>query len=173
MPYPAGHQFFFYIVESTFETIAFFSSFTIFFSTRISVLVFLYLMVAVSLSNFFVLFMHCFPHFIWLSVFSCSSLNFLQRIILNYLSYLHFFMVSYQSFISFLWWSHIYLIFLFSLFLILVSVLLHNRTSLPDFTVFLWKKEFFTSHLSFWVCLLIMLSGRWGLLLWSTFDQGN
>jgi len=55
---------------------AFFSSFIVFFNPRSSVLVFVYLKVA-NLVKPLVLFMHCFPNFIWFSVFSCSSLNFL------------------------------------------------------------------------------------------------
>lgn len=56
----------------------------------------------------------------------------------------------------------------------LVSMCLSNWGSLPDFTGLFWQRQS-TSwlNLDFCVCLLVMSLGRWGLLLWCIFDQGN
>ena len=57
----------------------------------------------------------------------------------------------------------------------LVSAYLSNGALLPDVTVLLWQRQFFTSLLSlgFLVCVLIMSLGRWGLLFWSFFGWGT
>ena len=134
-------------------------------------------MVTVSLLNFsfcpcivFLILFSC------LSVFSCSSLNFLKRIILNSLCDTSSVSISLESVvgaISFFWWFHIYLIFDDPWFLTYFSMHLSNWALLPDFTGLLWQRQFFTRQLSlgFWVCLLVMSLGSWGLLFWSVLGE--
>lgn len=62
--------------------------------------------------------------------------------------------------------------FLSSLILLLTSAHLSNEVPALEFTGLLWKIQFLTSQLSldFWVCLLVMSLGQWGLLFWSVLE---
>lgn len=134
-------------------------------------------MVSISLQTSH--FLHASFSYFHLVVFSCSSLNFLKRIILNSLSWqfihLHFSRVSYWNFrVSF---SSVILTWFFcgSWFFMLLSAYLSNGGTLPDFTDLLWKIQLLHNQLilAFWMWLVVKSLGRWGLLLWSVWGQEN
>lgn len=124
-----------------------FSWVNVFFHSRVSVL-FCFVFDGCYYFIKLVLLMHWFPNFLQLSVFSCSWLNFLKRIVLS--SYLihrsPFFRVSYYSFIGFLWWYHIDLIFYYPWFLMLLRTYLNNAAHILDCTGLLWQRQFSTSQ---------------------------
>lgn len=149
-----------------------------------SIIVFFNSMIWVLFNSWWLLFpcqMYCFVHalfsqFVQLSVFSCSSPNFLKRIILNSFEFtdLDFFRVSYWSFV-FLYIPLV--VSCTSASVVLDSLCWHlcNWTPLSDFTSLLHQGKFFTCrlNLNFCVCLLIISLGRLGLLLWSIFRWGK
>lgn len=82
-----------------------------------------------------------FSNFVWLSLCSCSSQTSLSWSFWSEF-YLHFFRISYYSSINFLCWYHIYLIYHYPRFLILISVHLSKLPPLLDFASSRWQRKF-------------------------------